>query len=75
LVIRLSTERPEAVEAGFAKLVGVEKNNILKAMEQTLREKNRLPNVSPYGDGKAARKIGVLICEAIRESKKLSFHY
>jgi len=57
LVIRLSTERPEAVEAGFAKLVGVEKHNILAAMEQALNEKSRLPKTSPYGDGTAAKKI------------------
>jgi len=57
LVIRLSTERPEAVEAGFAKLVGVEKQNILAAMEETLNEKRGLPKTSPYGDGTAAKKI------------------
>jgi len=57
LVIRLSTERPEAVEAGFAKIVGVKKGSILKAMEQTLNEKRRLPKTSPYGDGTAAQKI------------------
>jgi len=57
LVIRLSTERPEAVEAGFAKVVGVEKQNILLAMEQKLNEKRRPPKTSPYGDGAAAKKI------------------
>ena len=57
LVIRLSTERPEAVEAGFSKVVGVEKNGILTAMEQTLMGKRELPQASPYGDGSAAKKI------------------
>ena len=57
LVIRLSTERPEAVEAGFARVVGVEKNNILEAMEQALSAKNSMPETSPYGDGDAAKKI------------------
>jgi len=57
LVIRLSTERPEAVKAGFAKVVGVEKHNILKTMEETASQKNRLPKESPYGDGTAAKKI------------------
>jgi UDP-N-acetylglucosamine 2-epimerase (non-hydrolysing) len=57
LVIRLSTERPEAVEAGFAKVVGVEKQNILSAMEQTLNKKSMLFKTSPYGDGTAAEKI------------------
>ena len=67
LIIRLTTERPEAVKAGFAKLVGVEKRNILKAMEQTLTEERAMPNISPYGDGTAAKKIvKILMSEAIR---------
>jgi len=57
LVIRLSTERPEAVEAGFAKVVGVEKHNILAMMEKTLNERHELPETSPYGDGTAAKRI------------------
>jgi len=57
LVIRLSTERPEAVEAGFAKVIGVEKEKILRAMEDILHEKRELPKVSPYGDGAAAKRI------------------
>lgn len=57
LVIRLSTERPEAVETGFARLVGVEKNNILKIMEQILNKRDIAPKTSPYGDGTAAEKI------------------
>jgi len=61
LVIRLSTERPEAVEVGFANVVGVEKERMLKAMEHTVNEKAKLPRTSPYGDGTAAKKIvGVL---------------
>ena len=61
LVIRLSTERPEAVEAGFAKVVGVEKQNILAMMEKTLNEKRELPKTSPYGDGTAAKKIAEIL--------------
>jgi len=57
LVIRLSTERPEAVEAGFAKVVGIEKQNILAMMKKTLNERRELPKTSPYGDGAAAKKI------------------
>ncbi len=56
LVIRLSTERQEAVEAGFAKIVGTNKNNILAAMHEALEEETKLPSVSPFGDGKAALK-------------------
>ena len=57
LVIRLSTERPEAVEAGFAEVVGTEKHSILESMERFLNKKKELPRQSPYGDGKAGKKI------------------
>ena len=57
LVTRLSTERPEAVAAGFAEVVGVEKQEILRAMERTLSQSKKLPQESPYGDGNAAENI------------------
>jgi len=67
LVIRLSTERPEAVESGFAKVVGVEKHRILKAMEHTLNKEKTLPKTSPYGEGIAAKKIvEILMQEAFQ---------
>jgi UDP-N-acetylglucosamine 2-epimerase (non-hydrolysing) len=67
LVIRLSTERPEAVEAGFAKVVGVKKHSILSAMEQTLSKVSVVPKTSPYGDGAAATRIvKILTREAVQ---------
>ena len=57
LVLRLSTERPEAVESGFAKVVGTEKQGILKAVEEALENPKDLPITSPYGNGDAAEKI------------------
>jgi UDP-N-acetylglucosamine 2-epimerase (non-hydrolysing) len=65
LVIRLSTERPEAVAAGFVQVVGVEKRGILKGMERTLTCKEKLPEKSPYGDGRAAQKIVGIIREEL----------
>ncbi|MEM3641584.1 MAG: UDP-N-acetylglucosamine 2-epimerase (non-hydrolyzing) [Candidatus Bathyarchaeia archaeon] len=61
LVLRLSTERPEAVEAGFAKVVGTEKQGILKAIEEALENPKELPINSPYGMGDAAEKIVKII--------------
>jgi len=61
LVIRLSTERPEAVETGFAKVAGVEKQNILAMIEKTLNERRGLPKISPYGDGTASKKIAKIL--------------
>ena len=65
LVIRLSTERPEAVEAGFAKVVGTEKREILEAIETALARRKELPDKSPFGDGNAAEKIVEIIREEI----------
>jgi UDP-N-acetylglucosamine 2-epimerase (non-hydrolysing) len=65
LVIRLSTERQEAVKAGFAEVVGVEKQKILKAVKRTLEQQKELPEKSPYGDGNAAEKIVRIIKEEL----------
>lgn len=61
LVIRLSTERQEAVEVRFAKVVGTEKQDILNAIKATLAGKKELPYASPFGDGNAAEKITNII--------------
>lgn len=61
LVIRLSTERPEAVETGFAKVVGTEKHEILAAIETAIARRKELPSKSPFGDGNAAEKIAEIL--------------
>ncbi|MGB9713820.1 MAG: non-hydrolyzing UDP-N-acetylglucosamine 2-epimerase [Candidatus Bathyarchaeales archaeon] len=65
LVIRLSTERPEAVKAGFAEVVGTEKEKILGAMKKTLENRRELPVNSPYGNGDAAEKIVEIIMREV----------
>ncbi len=64
LVLRPSTERPESVEAGFVKVVGVKVKNIMNALNDSLDKTVNLPLLSPFGDGKASEKI-VRIIEAI----------
>ncbi len=61
LVLRLSTERPEAVEAGFAKVVGTDKNNTLAAIKEAISKREELSGESPYGNGDAAEKIVKII--------------
>jgi UDP-N-acetylglucosamine 2-epimerase (non-hydrolysing) len=56
LVIRLSTERQEAVEAGFAKIVGTKRENILATIYEAVENEEKLPSMSPFGDGTAAAK-------------------
>jgi UDP-N-acetylglucosamine 2-epimerase (non-hydrolysing) len=61
IVTRLSTERPEAVEAGFVKVVGTEKRDILDAIQATINNCTELPRKSPFGEGDAAEKIIAVI--------------
>ena len=61
LVMRLSTERQEAVEAGFAKVVGTKKEAILAAIKMEVENPKDLPCTSPFGDGKAAERIVEII--------------
>jgi UDP-N-acetylglucosamine 2-epimerase (non-hydrolysing) len=61
LVMRLSTERPEAVEAGFATVVGTDKNKALTAIKEALKKRGELPSKSPYGNGDAAERIVKII--------------
>lgn len=61
LVTRDTTERPEAIVAGTAKLVGTESATLLAETERLLRVSGdylRMANAhNPYGDGKAAARI------------------
>ena len=61
LVTRDTTERPEAMEHGLAKLVGTDERRLFDEMQELLddpqayRRMSRIAN--PYGDGLASRRI------------------
>lgn len=61
LVMRDTTERPEAVEAGTVKLVGTDVDTIVSNLHVLLTDKNEYEKMSfahnPYGDGKACQRI------------------
>ena len=61
LVMRDTTERPEAVEAGTVKLVGSDQDNIIKEVQNLLDDSGEYHKMSkahnPYGDGNASVKI------------------
>ena len=61
LVLRETTERPEAIEAGTAKLVGTNPTQILAAASQLLNDsaayQMMATAINPFGDGKAAQRI------------------
>lgn len=58
LVTRTVSERPEGVEVGFSKIIGIEQKNIEKNIIQLLDTFSGFQNVeNPYGDGNASEKI------------------
>jgi len=61
LVMRDTTERPEAVSAGTVKLVGTDVAKIVEELDILLTDKNAYQSMSfahnPYGDGKACQRI------------------
>ena len=61
LVLRDTTERPEAVAAGTVKLIGTDRERVYSEAKRLLTdagEYNRMAEaVNPYGDGKAAERI------------------
>ena len=67
LVMRDTTERPEAVGAGTVKLVGTDKNRIVNAVHELLTNPAEYEKMSrahnPYGDGKACERIVKKIIE------------
>ena len=61
LVLRDTTERPEAIEYGTVKLVGTDKENIVKNVQLLLDDEDEYKKmaeaVNPYGDGLASERI------------------
>lgn len=69
LVLRDNTERPEAVEAGTAKLVGTEPERIKSAVNELLESPTLYDKMAgatnPFGDGRAAPRCVTAIEELI----------
>lgn len=69
LVMRDTTERPEAVKAGTVKLVGTDYNQIVDNVEKLLTDNAAYAEMSrannPYGDGKACSYIADALTRCI----------
>ena len=69
LVMRDTTERPEAVKAGTAKLVGTNSEKIFSETSRLLTDQMAYEKMAkaynPYGDGKAAERITRIILEEL----------
>ena len=61
LVLRRTTERPEGVDAGTAKLIGTNREDIVREASALLSDPNAYEKMSratnPYGDGQASKRI------------------
>lgn len=68
LVLRETTERPEGVEAGTARLVGTARDRILGEAERLLRDEQAYREMAqahnPYGDGRAGERIAEMVARA-----------
>ncbi len=61
LVLRDTTERPEAVAAGTVKLIGTERDRVYEEAKRLLTDQKEYDRMAgscnPYGDGKASERI------------------
>ena len=69
LVLRSTTERPEAVEYGTVKLVGTDKDKIVAEVQNLLDNETEYKKMSeasnPYGDGLASKRITDIIIKEL----------
>ena len=65
LVLRETTERPEGVRAGTARLVGTDEERVFSEAARLLEDpsayREMAQAVSPYGDGKAAERTACAV--------------
>ena len=75
LVLRDTTERPEAVEAGTVKLVGTDRQIVLSVTRELLNNvkayQSMAEAVNPYGDGLASKRITDFICHKFNLAEEL----
>lgn len=71
LVMRDTTERPEAVEAGTVKLVGSDQGNIVREAQRLLDDNSQYQKMSnacnPYGNGDTSKEILNIVRDSLYE--------
>lgn len=69
LVLRETTERPEGIEVGTARLVGTDAQTIVEAANELLQNPSAYGRMahaeSPYGDGRAAERIRFVVLDSL----------
>jgi UDP-N-acetylglucosamine 2-epimerase (non-hydrolysing) len=75
LVMRDTTERPEAVAAGTVRLVGTDPDRIVSTVERLASDNQEYEAMSrahnPYGDGEACSRIVDALCSGVLEEVDL----
>ena len=70
LVLRETTERPEAIEAGTAKLIGTQGDRIVSEavtlLENPQAYQTMANAVNPFGDGQASQRILQIVSEYLQ---------
>jgi UDP-N-acetylglucosamine 2-epimerase (non-hydrolysing) len=65
LVLRKTTERPEAAQAGLARIVGTNPDTIVKhvneLLEDALAYRRMTTAINPFGDGRASERIAEVL--------------
>jgi UDP-N-acetylglucosamine 2-epimerase (non-hydrolysing) len=74
LVMRETTERPEGVTAGTAKLIGTDKDRIISEVQTLLDDPEAYAAMArahnPFGDGKSSERIADIVENALRLNAK-----
>jgi UDP-N-acetylglucosamine 2-epimerase (non-hydrolysing) len=72
LVLRDSTERPEAIKAGASQIVGSDTHGIVRAVEELLSYEGRYARMAQprylFGDGNASERIVATLAEGVYQS-------
>ena len=57
LVVRKTTDRPEAIDSGMAEIIGLNEKIISKSIKNTMKDPRVFSRKTPYGKGDASSKI------------------
>jgi len=72
LVLRRTSERPEAIASGNVELVGTDPDRIVSAVRRRLAQNENAPGALPFGDGRAGERIAAIIGEWLGDRGALS---
>jgi len=74
LLMRETTERPEAVESGVVKIVGTDTEKIIEETERLINDKNvynaMTESKNPFGDGVAGKRIAKIVYDYLTNGGK-----